>query len=45
MTDGGPVAPEPAPDPADAGTLAELAARLEEPPPRVVILQGTVERD
>ena len=39
-----PTAPEPAPDPADAGALAELAARLEDPPPRVV-LQGVIEPD
>jgi len=44
MADGSaaPLAPEPAGDKRDAG---ELAARLGDPVPPRVVLQGTVERD
>jgi hypothetical protein len=40
-----PVTPEPAGDPADAGALAELAARLGVPVPPRVVLQGVVDDD
>jgi hypothetical protein len=47
VTDGSaaPLMPEPCGDARDAGTLAELAARLGEPVPPRLVLQGAVERD
>jgi hypothetical protein len=40
-----PITPEPCGDTRDMPALAELAARLDEPVPPPVVLQGEVERD